>query len=220
MSKHFFCVNSSVGSSAPVVLISFRRIVESAFLILLEQKYHLAEFDNQKTKNHCKKLYKVAQFLYFCGIQLQKYIFLKKILLLSDTHSYIDDRILEYAKNADEIWHAGDFGNLEVIDELKKVGKLRGVFGNIDDAKIRAEFPEIAIFECEKVKFFMIHIGGYPHKYAPSKEKLKEEKPQIFISGHSHILKVMYDKELEILHLNPGAAGKHGWHKMRDNASL
>ena len=163
-----------------------------------------------------RKFYKIAQFLYFCGIQLQKYIFLKKILLLSDTHSYIDDRILEYAKNADEIWHAGDFGNLEVIDELKKVGKLRGVFGNIDDAKIRAEFPEIAIFECEKVKVFMIHIGGYPHKYAPRvKEKLKEEKPQIFISGHSHILKVMYDKELEILHLNPGAAGKHGWHKMR-----
>ena len=163
-----------------------------------------------------RKFYKVAQFLYFCGIQLQKYIFLKKILLLSDTHSYIDDRILEYAKNADEIWHAGDFGNLEVIDELKKVGKLRGVFGNIDDAKIRAEFLEIAIFECEKVKIFMIHIGGYPHKYAPRvKEKLKEEKPQIFISGHSHILKVMYDKELEILHLNPGAAGKHGWHKMR-----
>jgi putative phosphoesterase len=163
-----------------------------------------------------RKFYKIAQFLYFCGIQLQKYIFLKKILLLSDTHSYIDDRILEYAKNADEIWHAGDFGNLEVIDELKKVGKLRGVFGNIDDAKIRAEFPEIAIFECEKVKIFMIHIGGYPHKYAPRvKEKLKEEKPQIFISGHSHILKVMYDKELEILHLNPGAAGKHGWHKMR-----
>ena len=170
----------------------------------------------KKRRTVVRKFYKVAQFLYFCGIQLQKYIFLKKILLLSDTHSYIDDRILEYAKNADEIWHAGDFGNLEVIDELKKVGKLRGVFGNIDDAKIRAEFPEIAIFECEKVKIFMIHIGGYPHKYAPRvKEKLKEEKPQIFISGHSHILKVMYDKELEILHLNPGAAGKHGWHKMR-----
>ena len=163
-----------------------------------------------------RKLDKVTQFLYFCGIQLQKYIFLKKILLLSDTHSYIDDRILEYAKNADEIWHAGDFGNLEVIDELKKVGKLRGVFGNIDDAKIKAEFPEINIFECEKVKIFMIHIGGYPNKYAPKvRQKLKDEKPQIFISGHSHILKVMYDKELEIFHLNPGAAGKHGWHKTR-----
>ena len=139
-----------------------------------------------------------------------------KILLLSDTHSYIDDRILEYAKNADEIWHAGDFGNLEVIDDLKKAGTLRGVFGNIDETKIRAEFPEINIFECEKVKVVMIHIGGYPNKYAPRvKQILKEEKPQIFISGHSHILKVMYDKELEILHLNPGAAGKHGWHKMR-----
>ena len=139
-----------------------------------------------------------------------------KILLISDTHSYIDDRILEYAKNADEIWHAGDFGNLEVIDELIKAGTLRGVFGNIDEAKIRAEFPEINIFECEKVKVVMIHIGGYPNKYAPRvKQILKEEKPQIFISGHSHILKVMYDKELEILHLNPGAAGKHGWHKMR-----
>ena len=139
-----------------------------------------------------------------------------KILLLSDTHSYIDDRILEYAKNADEIWHAGDFGNLEVIDELIKAGTLRGVFGTIDEAKIRAEFPEINIFECEKVKVVMIHIGGYPNKYAPRvKQILKEEKPQIFISGHSHILKVMYDKELEILHLNPGAAGKHGWHKMR-----
>ena len=139
-----------------------------------------------------------------------------KILLLSDTHSYIDNRILEYAQNADEIWHAGDFGNLEVIDELQKVGKLRGVFGNIDEAKIRAELPEINIFECEKVKVFMIHIGGYPNKYAPRvKQKLKEEKPHLFISGHSHILKVMYDKELEILHLNPGAAGKHGWHKMR-----
>ena len=139
-----------------------------------------------------------------------------KILLLSDTHSYIDDRILEYAQNADEIWHAGDFGNLEVIDELKKAGTLRGVFGNIDVAKIRAEFPEINIFECEKVKVFMIHIGGYPQKYAPRvKQQLKEEKPQLFISGHSHILKVMFDKELEILHFNPGAAGKHGWHKMR-----
>ena len=170
----------------------------------------------KKRRTIVRKLDKVTQFLYFCRIQLQKYIFLKKILLLSDTHSYIDDRILEYAKNADEIWHAGDFGNLEVIDELKKTGKLRGVFGNIDDAKIKAEFPEINIFECEKVKIFMIHIGGYPNKYAPKvKQKLKEEKPQIFISGHSHILKVMYDKELEILHLNPGAAGKYGWHKTR-----
>ena len=141
---------------------------------------------------------------------------MKRILLLSDTHSYIDERILEYAKNADEIWHGGDFGNLEVIESFEKTGKLRGVYGNIDEAKIRAEFPEINVFECENVKVFMIHIGGYPSRYAPRvKQMLKDEKPQIFISGHSHILKVMFDKELNLLHLNPGAAGKQGWHKMR-----
>ncbi len=141
---------------------------------------------------------------------------MKRILLLSDTHSYLDDRILEYAQNADEVWHAGDFGNLEVIENLEKKGILKGVYGNIDEAKIRAEFPEINIFECEKVKVLMIHIGGYPNKYAPRvKQMLKDEKPQIFISGHSHILKVMFDKELNLLHMNPGAAGKQGWHKMR-----
>ena len=141
---------------------------------------------------------------------------MKKIGIISDTHAFWDEKYETYLGECDEIWHAGDFGNLEVIDELKKAGTLRGVFGNIDEAKIRAEFPEINIFECEKVKVVMIHIGGYPNKYAPRvKQILKEEKPQIFISGHSHILKVMYDKELEILHLNPGAAGKHGWHKMR-----
>lgn len=139
-----------------------------------------------------------------------------KILLLSDTHSYMDNRILEYAQEADEIWHAGDFGNLEVIEQLEQKKKLRGVYGNIDHDKIRAEFPEINIFHCEKVKVFMIHIGGYPTRYAPRiKELLKKEKPQIFISGHSHILKVMFDQELQVLHLNPGAAGKQGWHKMR-----
>ena len=128
----------------------------------------------------------------------------------------MDDRILEYAQNADEVWHAGDFGNLEVIENLEKKGILKGVYGNIDEAKIRAEFPEINIFECEKVKVLMIHIGGYPNKYAPRvKQILKDEKPQIFISGHSHILKVMFDKELNLLHMNPGAAGKQGWHKMR-----
>lgn len=141
---------------------------------------------------------------------------MKRILLLSDTHSYLDERILSYAKQADEIWHGGDFGNLQVIESLQKIGKLRGVYGNIDEAKIRAEFSEINIFECENVKIFMIHIGGYPSRYAPRvKQMLKAEKPQIFISGHSHILKVMFDQELQLLHLNPGAAGKQGWHKMR-----
>ena len=141
---------------------------------------------------------------------------MKRILLLSDTHSYLDERILEYAQNADEVWHAGDFGNLEVIENLEKKSVLKGVYGNIDEAKIRAEFPEVHIFHCEKVKVLMIHIGGYPNRYAPRvKQMLKDEKPQIFISGHSHILKVMFDKELNLLHMNPGAAGKQGWHKMR-----
>lgn len=141
---------------------------------------------------------------------------MKRILLISDTHSYMDDRILEYAKNSDEIWHAGDFGNRETVEALEKTGPLKGVFGNIDDAGIRASFPETSVFMCENVKVFMVHIGGYPKRYVPRiRQQLEEEKPQIFISGHSHILKVMYDKDLELLHLNPGAAGKQGWHKMR-----
>lgn len=141
---------------------------------------------------------------------------MKNILLLSDSHSYLDDRILDYAAQADEIWHAGDFGNIEVVERLEALKLLQAVFGNIDDAKIRSEFPEVNIFKCEEVKVLMTHIGGYPGKYAPGiKQKLIDEKPKIFISGHSHILKVMYDKDLGILHLNPGACGKSGWHKVR-----
>ncbi len=139
-----------------------------------------------------------------------------KILLLSDTHSYIDDRILDYAKNADEIWHCGDFGSQEVIDELQKVAPLRGVFGNIDDYKIRQEFPEVLRFRCQEIEVLMIHIGGYPSKYTPlAKKEIAENPPKLFISGHSHILKVMFDQKYQLLHLNSGAAGKIGWHKMR-----
>ncbi|WP_124639848.1 MULTISPECIES: metallophosphoesterase family protein [Amniculibacterium] len=138
-----------------------------------------------------------------------------KVLLLSDTHSYIDSRILEYAKQADEIWHCGDFGS-GVIDELKNIKPLRGVYGNIDDAGVRAEFPEVLSFFCENVKVLMIHIGGYPGKYtALAKSELKKHQPKMFISGHSHILKVMYDQNNSLLHLNPGACGNVGWHKMR-----
>lgn len=139
-----------------------------------------------------------------------------KILLLSDTHSHMDERILDYAKSVDEIWHAGDFGNMNVVEYLEKVNTLRGVYGNIDDAKIRATFPEILRFTCEEVEVLMIHIGGYPERYsAKTKTELKKKKAQLFISGHSHILKVMFDKKNHLLHLNPGAAGKYGWHKMR-----
>lgn len=139
-----------------------------------------------------------------------------KILLLSDSHSYIDDRILEYATNADEIWHCGDFGNLEVIEKLEKIKPLRGVYGNIDGTEIRKIFPEVLRFKCEDVEVLMIHIGGYPNKYTPlARKEISEKAPKLFISGHSHILKAMYDQKNSLLHLNPGAMGKVGWHQMR-----
>lgn len=139
-----------------------------------------------------------------------------KILLLSDTHFYIDDRILEYAEQADEIWHCGDFGSMEVIEKLQKIKPLKGVYGNIDSQEIRTIFPEVTRFQCEEVEVMMIHIGGYPNKYTPlTNKELSIKTPQLFISGHSHILKVMFDKKYHLLHLNPGACGKVGWHKIR-----
>ena len=139
-----------------------------------------------------------------------------KILLLSDTHSYIDDRILDYAKETDEIWHCGDFGSMEVIENLQSIKPLRGVWGNIDSHEIRAIFPEVNRFYCENVEVLMIHIGGYPNKYSTrTRAEFKNGIPQLFISGHSHILKAMYDEKLHLLHLNPGACGKVGWHKVR-----
>lgn len=141
---------------------------------------------------------------------------MKKILLLSDTHSYIDDRILHYAEQADEVWHAGDIGDLKVTDTLKKVKLLRGVYGNIDDAEARKEFPLNAVFECEGMKVWITHIGGYPGKYPTRiKEGFIIYKPDVFICGHSHILKVQYDKQYQCLTMNPGAAGTHGFHQMR-----
>ena len=140
---------------------------------------------------------------------------MKKILLLSDTHSYIDDRILEYASNADEVWHCGDFG-VNVAEKLEKIAKVRGVYGNIDDDFIRKEYPETLYFKCENVKVLMIHIGGYPDRYtALAKKEIQKYQPKIFISGHSHILKVMNDPKNHLLHMNPGAAGKIGWHQTR-----
>ncbi|ADY30135.1 MULTISPECIES: metallophosphoesterase family protein [Cellulophaga] len=139
-----------------------------------------------------------------------------KILLLSDTHSYIDDNILNYVKQADEVWHAGDIGNLEVTDKIKELKPLRAVYGNIDDDKARLEFPLDNKFMCEKVAVWITHIGGYPDKYnVRIREEIKKDSPKIFISGHSHILKVMFDKKLNLLHMNPGACGKHGFHQVR-----
>ena len=141
---------------------------------------------------------------------------MKKILLISDTHGYIDDRIIQYAKQSDETWHAGDIGELKVTDELKKVTTLRAVHGNIDNNKIRAEYPENLRFQIEEMKIWITHIGGYPNKYNQRiRQEIYTNPPDIFICGHSHILKVINDKKLDCLHINPGAIGKHGFHQVR-----
>ncbi len=139
-----------------------------------------------------------------------------KILLLSDTHSYIDDAILKHVKQADEVWHAGDIGDLKVTDAIQKLKPLRAVYGNIDDDKARMEFPENNRFMCEGVDVWITHIGGYPNRYdIRIRDEIKKNPPKLFISGHSHILKVMQDKKLNLLHMNPGAAGKHGFQQVR-----
>lgn len=141
---------------------------------------------------------------------------MKKILLLSDTHSHIDDTILKYVAQADEVWHAGDIGDLNVTDIIRKVKPLRAVFGNIDDAKARMEFPLNDRFLCERVSVWITHIGGYPGKYNPAvRTELEQNPPQLFICGHSHILKVQFDKKNNLLFMNPGAAGKSGFHQVR-----
>jgi uncharacterized protein len=141
---------------------------------------------------------------------------LTRIGLISDTHSYLDDAVFEHFAQCDEIWHGGDFGSIEVIEKLQSFKPLKGVYGNIDDGKIRTDFPEVLVFNCEEVKVMIKHIGGYPPKYnAETKKQIIEQKPQLFISGHSHILKIMYDEKLRCLHINPGAYGKQGWHKLR-----
>lgn len=145
-----------------------------------------------------------------------KMIYMKKILLLSDTHSHIDETILKYVAQADEVWHAGDIGSLEVTDAIAKIKPLRAVYGNIDDTKIRGEFPLHQRFVCEGVDVWITHIGGSPGRYNPDiREEMKTNPPKIFICGHSHILKVMHDKKHGCLYMNPGAAGKHGFHKVR-----
>jgi uncharacterized protein len=139
-----------------------------------------------------------------------------RIGLISDTHGWLDDAVFKHFEHCDEIWHAGDFGNTEVVEKLKAFKPLKGVYGNIDGHEIRPEYPEVLQWQCEEVKALMIHIGGYPGRYTPlARKHLLEYQPQLFISGHSHILKVIYDDKLQCLHMNPGAAGKHGWHKVR-----
>lgn len=139
-----------------------------------------------------------------------------RILLLSDTHGHMDEKILKYVRQADEIWHAGDIGSLEVTDCLQKIKPLKAVYGNIDDNQIQLEFPLDNRFYCEGVDVWITHIGGYPNRYNPRiREVIKRNPPKLFISGHSHILKVMWDKKLGLLHMNPGACGIHGFHQIR-----
>ena len=141
---------------------------------------------------------------------------MKRIGLLSDTHSFLDPLVFKHFEECDEIWHAGDIGAIEVYDQLKAFKTTRAVYGNIDGAEIRRECPLHQRFMCEEVDVWITHIGGYPKRYSPPiKEAIKKNPPKLFISGHSHILKVMYDKELSLLHMNPGAAGKHGFHQVK-----
>lgn len=139
-----------------------------------------------------------------------------RILLLSDTHSYIDDHILKHTNKVDEVWHAGDIGDIKVAQALEETGTFRAVYGNIDGTEIRKSYPLNNRFLCEQVDVWITHIGGYPGRYDRRiKEDIKRNPPKIFISGHSHILKVMNDKSLNLLHMNPGAIGQHGFHKKR-----
>ena len=141
---------------------------------------------------------------------------MKRIGIISDTHSYWDDKYLHYFEPCDEIWHAGDIGGVELVERLREIAPLRAVYGNIDGGDIRRMFTEKYRFKCEEVEVLMTHIGGYPGHYDPRiRPTLFSRPPQLFISGHSHILRVMYDKQLGCLHINPGAAGIQGFHQVR-----
>ena len=141
---------------------------------------------------------------------------MRKILLISDTHGYLEPKLNKYIVAADEVWHAGDIGNVELCKQIEKLKPLKAVFGNIDGLDITSKYPENLIFTCETVKVFITHIGAYPGKYsAKIKQLIKEHQPKLLICGHSHILKVMFDKENNLLYINPGACGVHGFHKVK-----
>lgn len=142
---------------------------------------------------------------------------MKRIGVLSDTHSCWDERFVEYFRDCDEVWHAGDVGCMDVLDRLSGVVPVvRAVYGNIDHGEVRRVCAGLLEFETEGARVLLTHIGGYPGRYARGlKQKLAEVRPTLMVCGHSHILRVMYDKELGLLHINPGAAGHHGWHQKR-----
>ncbi len=139
-----------------------------------------------------------------------------RIGLLSDTHGFLDETLFTYFADCDEVWHAGDFGSVEILDGLRQFKPTRGVYGNVDGAELRADLPRDLAWECEGLSVFMTHIGGYPGNYdARAKKELLRRRPGLFICGHSHILKVMRDPALGLLHMNPGACGQYGWHTIR-----
>jgi putative phosphoesterase len=139
-----------------------------------------------------------------------------RIGLISDTHGYLDDAVFKHFEQCDEVWHAGDFGNASVAERLQNFKPLKGVYGNIDGYDIRSTYPQKLVWTCEKVTVYMTHIGGYPGRYAPGiKQELIGNKATLFICGHSHILKIIYDDKIRCLHMNPGAAGNHGWHTVK-----
>lgn len=141
---------------------------------------------------------------------------MKRIGLISDTHGYFHPKLEKLFAQCDEIWHAGDVGNYEVIEQLEKLKPLKGVYGNIDGQTVRTRFPKNLRFTCEGVDVWITHIGGYPNRYNQNiREEISTNPPKLFICGHSHILKVMYDEKLQLLHINPGAAGQQGFHKVK-----
>ena len=137
-------------------------------------------------------------------------------MLISDTHGYLDSKLIKHIQTVDEVWHAGDIGDIKVCKEIEKLKPLKAVFGNIDGTDLRNNYPEHFSFNCEKVKVLITHIGGYPGKY-PNKIKqlIQTLKPDLFICGHSHILKIMFDKINNLLHINPGASGIQGFHNVK-----
>lgn len=141
---------------------------------------------------------------------------MKRIGILSDTHGYWDDRYVSYFADCDEIWHAGDIGDISIIGRLGEICPVRAVSGNIDHGEVRRTCPELLTFSVEDVSVLLTHIGGYPGKWSKGmKSILREQGTRLMVDGHSHILRIMYDPELELLHVNPGAAGQQGWHKKR-----
>lgn len=141
---------------------------------------------------------------------------MRRIGILSDTHGYWDDRYAQYFSDCDEIWHAGDIGDISIVERLEEICQVRAVSGNIDHGAVKRRCPELLEFTCEEIPVLLTHIGGYPGKWSPGMKRLLREKGiRLMVDGHSHITKVMYDKELDLLHINPGAAGQQGWHRQR-----